>query len=127
MKKAFNDEDIIRFLFDEMKQGESEQFLDAICADEDLWDRYEYFQTVVEEISDLSYEPSDYSCQTIMNYVKETATPVEGIKQVDSAPTPNHPATFWSNLPVAIGANAIVAVALLLFFTIGAASLAYRL
>ncbi|GEM_PF-2298156 len=73
MKRKFTDDDILRFLFDEMEQIESESFLSALCSDEILWERYEYFQEIVEKTSGLSYEPSEYSCQKIMAYVKETS------------------------------------------------------
>lgn len=72
MKRKFTDEDILRFLFEEMEQAESEIFLTALCADEALWERYEYFQEVVEKSSSLSFEPSEESCKNIMNYVEET-------------------------------------------------------
>ncbi|RMG30743.1 MAG: hypothetical protein D6730_02135 [Bacteroidetes bacterium] len=80
MKQKFTDDDIIRFLYDEMEQGESERFLDALCSDEDLWERYEYFQEIVEKTAGLSYEPSEYSCQQIMAYVAVTSPQPEDVR-----------------------------------------------
>lgn len=72
MKRKFTDEDILRFLFDEMDKDESDAFLSALCSDESLWERYEHFQEVVEKSSGLEYEPSDEACQNVMAYVEAT-------------------------------------------------------
>ncbi|MEM7367567.1 MAG: hypothetical protein AAF587_03130 [Bacteroidota bacterium] len=128
MKRQFKDEDIIRFLFDEMSQAEGEQFLSAICADETLWDRYEYFQDMVEQIPSMSYEPSALSCQKVLEYVRDTAEESIGASIADQTPTPGpHRKSLLDFLPVKINPNAVVAVALGLFLMIGAMSIAYKL
>lgn len=73
MKRKFTDEDILRFLFDEMDKDESDAFLSALCSEESLWERYEYFQEVVEKSSGLKYEPSEEACQNVMAYVEATS------------------------------------------------------
>lgn len=68
----YNDEDILRFLYDEMPSEESEVFLTALCSEEGLWERYEMFQEVVEQASGLRFEPSEESLQRIQDVVKAT-------------------------------------------------------
>ncbi len=77
MKRNFTDDDVIRFLYDDMAPSESEAFLDVLCEDETLWERYEYFQEVVQKTAGLNYLPSEHSCQQILAYVKETSMEVE--------------------------------------------------
>lgn len=128
MKRQFKDEDIIRFLFDEMSRTEGEAFLTAICADEALWDRYEYFQDIVEQLPSVSYEPSEFSCQKVLDYVKETAVETEGASIADQTPSPGpHRRPLLDFLPVKINPNAVVALALGMFLMIGAMSIAYKL
>lgn len=72
MKQEFKDDDILRFLYDEMDHSESEAFLEALCIDESLWERFENFQSVKKEVAELSFEPSDVSIGNIMDFVKES-------------------------------------------------------
>ena len=65
MKKQFTDDDIIRFLYNEMKGAENDAFLEALCTDESLWERYELLQESVEMLSGVQYEPSEASLQQI--------------------------------------------------------------
>lgn len=110
MNQKFTDDDILRFLYDEMEQAESERFLDALCSDEDLWERYEYFQEVVEKISGLSYEPSDYSCQQVMAYVALTKPQEE---------EPSQKGVYLSGLRAPrMNTNAILMLVLALFGSI---------
>lgn len=85
MKPHYTDEDIIRFLYDEMNQAESEAFLTALCADERLWDRFEHFQEVVEKTSGQLYEPSEKSVNKIREYVAQT-NPVQEEELLVSSP-----------------------------------------
>ncbi|MEM6264890.1 MAG: hypothetical protein AAGI38_20430 [Bacteroidota bacterium] len=71
MKRKYRDEDIIRFLHDELNPTETEAFLNALTDDEELFDRFEMFQDVSDQISSVTYEPSSFSCDAIMKAVKE--------------------------------------------------------
>ncbi len=83
----YNDEDILRFLYDEMPSEESEAFLTALCSEEGLWERYEMFQEVVEQASGLRFEPSEESMQRIQDVVKATpALPAHALANTDQAP-----------------------------------------
>jgi hypothetical protein len=71
MKTRFNDNDILRFIYDEMSSTESEAFLDALTHDENLWNRYEQFQDTGDRLQEISLEPSEASLQRIMAVVSE--------------------------------------------------------
>ncbi len=72
MKRSFTNEDIIRFLYNEMPDEEAEQFLDAVCVDEKLWERYEYYQNIVDIIPKEVLTPSSESVDSVMTYVAST-------------------------------------------------------
>lgn len=127
MKKKFTDEEILSFLYDEMDGPTSEEFLAAICADEELWSRYEHFQEVVEGISSLSYEPSEYSVQTVKAYVKASA----GVSEIQPEPAVAAPSTTSSyilgKIPVTISLNAVIILAMILFVSVAIVGSAYKL
>lgn len=74
MKTTFSDNDILRFLYEEMSEDESKLFLDTLTQDENLWERYEYFQQTSDQVDSLSFEPSDTSLSAIMNIVESEST-----------------------------------------------------
>lgn len=71
MKTKYGDNEILRFIYDEMSPKESEAFLDALTQDENLWARYEYFQETSDQVGSFLLEPSDVSIGKIMEVVKE--------------------------------------------------------
>jgi len=71
MRTKFSDNDILRFLYDEMSEDENTLFLDALTEDENLWARYEQLQQTSDQVSSLSFEPSEASIDAIMDVVKE--------------------------------------------------------
>jgi hypothetical protein len=87
MKREFSDEDIIRFLYDEMEGGEHAQFIEQLYADESLWNRYEDYLEVKDEIPDLSLEPSEQSVSNVLQAVAEMpqAEPAPAIAAQPSA------------------------------------------
>ncbi|RMG72695.1 MAG: hypothetical protein D6722_04995 [Bacteroidetes bacterium] len=110
-KPPFSDEDIIRFLFDEMKRPENETFLDALCQDEVLWQRYEFFQEIVEQLGAVQEDPSDQTVEQVLAYARQHA----GSKALPR----------W--FPLALNLNAVVAVAMVLFFSVAILGFAYKL
>mgnify|MGYP001801762233 CR=1 FL=1 len=72
MKKKFTDEDIIRFLFEEMNPSESELLMEALYQDDSLWKRYETFQCILQDVKNVSFEPSEDSVLTVRKYVADT-------------------------------------------------------
>jgi hypothetical protein len=124
MKRQFKDEDIIRFIYEEMNPKESDVFLTELCSDESLWERYEQFQTLNEKVANAVIEPSDEACEKVMAFVKETASLQKQIPQK----TPNPIQSFLAGkIPVAISLNAIIVVALILFVSVAILGSAYEL
>lgn len=70
MKKKYSDEDILRFLYDEMEGDERESFMDHLCTDEELWERYEEFSDVVQRLAELRIEPSELSVEKVLAFAK---------------------------------------------------------
>lgn len=68
MKRQFTNDDIIRFLYNEMDSEEAEVFLDAVCVDEKLWERYEYFQNIVDMVPNKLVSPSQDTLSAVMDY-----------------------------------------------------------
>ena len=120
MKRNFTDDDIIRFLYDEMSQSDNEAFLDALCTDEQLWERYEYFQEVVEKVSEVSFEPSELSCEKILAFAhNHPPEPVITPETSDPAIPKTKPVSILSGLlSVSVNLNAVIVMALLFFVSI---------
>lgn len=129
MKQHFTDDDIIRFLYDEMGPSESEAFLDVLCDDEALWERYEHFQGIVAETAGLSYLPSDYSCEQILEYVKETS--IEADAAVGLAAVSGRDRSIKTYLmgaiPVTLSLNAFLILAVVLFASVTITGSVYQL
>ncbi len=129
MKQNFTDDDIIRFLYDEMGPSESEAFLDMICDDEALWERYEYFQEVVEKTSRLQYQPAEYSCDQIMAFVKETR-PEGAVANTLTTPDKRKKALvtyLMGAIPVTLSLNAFLILVVVLFASVTITGSVYQL
>jgi hypothetical protein len=125
MKKRFTDEDIIRFLYDEMDQAESEALLTQLVGDEDLWQRYETLQEAVESASTLSYDPSSTSVASIQDYVRATRPHAE-----EAAPAFSQSSVDSKQLQlggISINLQALVGVALGIFLMLTIAGSAIKL
>lgn len=72
MKKKFTDDDVLRFLYEEMDKSESEEFVDALCKDDTLLEKYDTFESVYKKLDDVSISPSDESCNNILEFVRST-------------------------------------------------------
>jgi len=72
MKHKFTEEDIIRFLYNEMSIRESEAFLDALYTDDQLWETFESYQHIVDKLIRMEVDPSDETCNNIMRFVADT-------------------------------------------------------
>ena len=72
MKKLFTEEDILRFLYNEMSIRESEAFLDVLYSDEKLWSTFESYQQAVDTLPSLELEPSQQSLDAVLSFVEDT-------------------------------------------------------
>jgi hypothetical protein len=127
MKKRFTDEDIIRFLYDEMNQEESETFLTALVSDEELWHRYEILEGTIDRLSEVSFEPSDDSVAAVQAFVRASnpEQPLNGpmLASENHAINPNKTLSLGK---VSINLQAVVGVALGIFLMISVAGSAYK-
>ncbi|MEM8890199.1 MAG: hypothetical protein AAGD28_19650 [Bacteroidota bacterium] len=118
MKRNFTDDEIILFLYDEMDAEDSKAFLDALCTDEELWQRYEHFQEVVEELSDLKYEPSKLSVEKVRSFVYNGEVPEGPVLEEVVAPAKPASLSTGKLLSVSVNLNAVVLMAVLLFVSV---------
>ena len=93
MKKLFTEEDILRFLYNEMSIRESEAFLDVLYSDEKLWEKFEYFQQAVDTLTPLDLEPSEESLEAVLSFVQDTQATDHSPKELSTSfPTLSTPA-----------------------------------
>lgn len=108
-KPQFTDDDIIRFLYDELNPEKSEAFLAALYTDESLWKRFEALQETAESVAGLQYEPSEQSIDNIKAFVRDTADEVVAVQTEPVAPS------MWQRIPKDLPLKALATVAMVLF------------
>lgn len=90
MTKTFDENDILRFIYEEMSPAESDAFVAAMCEDESLMAKYEELlegKMVAEQLP--LYEPSEATYDKIMEFVHTGSTDIELTEDLDiSANTP---------------------------------------
>ncbi len=126
MKRRFSDDDLLRFLYNEMPPADSERLMDALVRDEALLKRYESFQQIAENFSDLRYEPSQKSTEAIMAYVSSTPSIV--LDEPDESTGPWQRLKMASGKHVVIGLNSLVlfGVGLFLLIAVGTSALPWK-
>lgn len=88
MKKLFTEEDILRFLYNEMSIRESEAFLDVLYSDEKLWATFESYQQAVDTLPSLDLEPSQQSLDAVLSFVEDTQPTTTSTANPDSTSFP---------------------------------------
>jgi len=91
MKKSFTEEDILRFLYNEMSIRESEAFLDVLYSDEALWEKFESYQEAVDTLVPLELEPGEDSLQNVLDYISQTHTSVSAAPTFPTLSSPVKP------------------------------------
>jgi hypothetical protein len=115
---------LIRFIYDEMSPEEANDLLDAMVKDEELWSRFENIQNTAEQVANLSFDPSEHSVEKIKEYAHQASA--ADLAKDDAAPVSSFKAVFRvGKLPVNL--NAVVALSLGIFITLGVIGSAYRL
>lgn len=122
MKHAYTDNDILRFLYDEMHPTESEAFLDAIVEDEALWERYEYFQGAAEMAASLRYEPSEAAVRRVITYAHDTQPPRPRPSALQKVQT-----FLNDKVPLTLSLNGVMVMALILFVSVAILGSAFKL
>jgi len=123
MKNAFTDNDIIRFLYDEMGAAESESLLAALVQDEDLWERYEALQEGMGHLEKVALEPSEASLEVIRDFVKTSGEDARAAKRT----TLEFAGKYLHAGAVSINLHAVVGAALSVFLVLSIAGSAYKL
>jgi hypothetical protein len=77
MKQVYNEEDVVRYVYEEMDEEEYPVFFEALCRDTDLWNAYEELQIVKLGLGTTLAEPSSKSCQTVLQYASNIASEME--------------------------------------------------
>lgn len=72
MTKTSTQNDLIRFLYDETRKSESEQLKQDLLCNSELLEEFNEFVTVTRALSELKYEPSKESINSILDYSKST-------------------------------------------------------
>lgn len=121
MKKRFTDDDILRFLYNEMNAAESDAFLQAVVLDESLWERFESLQNTTEQLTGLSYEPSEASLEKVRAVAREVAA------EMPVNPPPAKRKPLWAFVPKDVPLKAVATVAFLLFMTVAITGSFYTL
>ena len=71
MKRKFDKNDVLRFLYNEMDPAESEDFIVALSTDEDLWELFEECQAARDNLNKVEMEePSSQSVLKILDHAK---------------------------------------------------------
>jgi len=103
-----------------MNAEDGNAFMDALCVDEDLWQRYEHFQEVVQQLNDLKYEPSQLSVEKVRTFVYEGRVTDGPVLEEPKASSKNLQSSFSTGrlLSVSVNLNAVVLMAVLLFVSV---------
>jgi len=106
MMEPDKEKNILRFVFEEMKDEEASSFLSELCSDDELWDSYEEVDSHVEALQGCEVEPSQESLDNVMAYVRSS----------------KKPSNIWDK----INLHAVLATAMLIFVLAGVAGSVYK-
>lgn len=79
MKKKFDDNDVLKFLYGELSPADHDDFVEALCCDDALFETYEELKSAHDDLGEVGeiglLEPSEDTMDAIMDYVQTTARP----------------------------------------------------
>jgi hypothetical protein len=78
MTKPFTPNDLIRYIYQEMSEGENEKLVQALRVDGSLMQEYLEMLSTIEQLDDLILEPSEKVVKSILR--KAHSTGLEKIK-----------------------------------------------
>lgn len=84
MKQLYTENDIIRFIYDEMDEEEFASFFEILCKDPELWESYEQLKSAQEALSIPEYAPSPQSENLIMAAANKAAQEMASEKSESS-------------------------------------------
>lgn len=68
MRRKYSKNDILKFIYGEMSPRDHDEFLDALCTDEELFETFEAIQQAQEQLSPVELSPSEQSVKRIMHF-----------------------------------------------------------
>ncbi|MFD2203695.1 hypothetical protein [Shivajiella indica] len=78
MTKPFTPNDLLRYIYQEMSEGENEKLVQALHEEESLMQEYLEMLSTMEQLDDLILEPSEKVVKSILR--KANSTGLEKIK-----------------------------------------------
>jgi hypothetical protein len=72
MIKTFTHHDLLRFIYNELTNEEYQKIELALLCDNELMEDYKKLKSTVRTLDKLTYEPSNSTLETILNYSKST-------------------------------------------------------
>ena len=73
MKRKYNSNDILRYIYGEMEPREQDEFLDALCTDDALFKQFEQMQEAQKPLAPVDLEPSKSSVDRVMHFAGTSA------------------------------------------------------
>ncbi|MEQ9306498.1 MAG: hypothetical protein RJQ14_21475 [Marinoscillum sp.] len=70
MTKTFTENDLVRFLYDELSKNEKEALESALLTDSDLQSELENLRSVQKDLEKVSFAPSQRSVNKILEFSK---------------------------------------------------------
>lgn len=70
MTKTFTQDDVIRYVYDEISDSEREELKQAIICDSELQDLYKELIAIKRQLDQSMKSPSDKVTESILNYSK---------------------------------------------------------
>lgn len=68
MRKKYSKNDILKFIYGEMSPREHDEFCDALCTDEELFETFEAIREGQGQLSPVELSPSDQSVNRILHF-----------------------------------------------------------
>lgn len=76
MKKKFDKNDVLKFLYGELSPADHDDFVEALCCDDELFEAFEELKSAQEDLGEPELlEPSEESLDAIMDFVHTTTRP----------------------------------------------------
>lgn len=71
MTKTFTEDDLVRFLYNELNTAEADELREMLVTDEELRECLNELQSTVVELDKLSFQPSQRTIDRILQFSKE--------------------------------------------------------
>lgn len=73
MRRKYGKNDILKFIYGEMSPAEHDDFLDALCTDDELFEAYEALKSGQDQLPRIDLAPSETSVDRVMHFAHAAA------------------------------------------------------